>query len=309
MKTMLAIVAMASSLTAYAQSEQSTTKTKTSDVIQGNKPADQKDIDQEITNAKLRAESGSKSKHSLSLEANYSGGTVENPVAYRRPDIVGGAATEPLSSLVGEFSYRYRLTSGQSLNAGVGLRWNTPGYDLEAQNRDSGTVKTEASNPFLGYKAAFKAAGLQNVYAAQFNKYTSSQLVKRGKYNWNFDTSHTVLYEVGTSGLQLGLNAGASYYEYYERLAGQTEIEIGLYPFAEYVINDKVNIRTVYRGNTYGSTREANMTFQPVEITQSLGVGIAATRDLFFYPNIQWDWRDTRAEKTNVALYSAMNFF
>lgn len=307
MKLLLASAVLITALGASAQ-EESTTKTKTSDVIPQNQQVG--DIDQEITNAKLRAESGSKSRHSASLGLNYNGGTVESPIAYQRPNIVGANATPTLTAISGDVNYRYRMTQNDSLTVGLGLNWVAPSFDLDARHKAKNIKKQEATDPSFGYSRAFKSGDIQNIFSAGVTKYSSAEVIETEKTNYNAGIGHTVMTKIGDTAWEIGAAADLYYYNYYEFLEGaQAEYSVGFYPIAEYAFNDRYNFRTVYRGNSYVSLRENNMAFLQREITQSMGLGISATRDIFLYPNVQWDWRDTRSEKTNVALSATMNFF
>ncbi len=307
MKTLLAVMAMVSVITMTAKAAEETTTTTTTKAKKQEIMKEQRDnapvtedIDSEITNAKMRAESGSKSKHSLSMGVGYSGGSVKDAFSKTRPNISANSTVEAKTSAAGDLNYRYRMTPSDSLTAGFGLKWVTPTFEGQ---------KIEASNPGVGYSKTFKAGAVQNSFSAGLTAITASELIESSKMAYSADVGHTGIMEIGRSGWQLGLSGAVSYYNYTQNLGGQTEYELGLYPFIEYAFNDKYNFRSVYRGNSYGSVRENNMTFEQFEPTQSLGVGIAATRDIFLYPNIQWVWRDVTAEKTNVAMSASMNFF
>ncbi len=300
MKTLLAVMALVAGFTAHA-AEESTTKAKKEEVMKEqrqNAPV-QEDIDSEITNAKMRADAGSKSKHSISLGAGYNGGSLKDAFSSKRPNIGANSTVETKTAASGDISYRYRLTASDSLTAGFGLKWLTPSYDGQ---------RIEASNPGIGYSKAFKAGKVQNSVAVGLSKITAAELVEGQKMAYELDMGHTGILEIGQSGWQLGLSTDFSYFNYTKNIGDQSEYQVGLYPFVEYAFNDKYNFRTVYRGNVYESVRENNMAFQQLEPTQSLGLGIAATRDIFLYPNIQWVWRDVTAEKTNVAVSASMNF-
>ena len=207
---------------------------------------------------------------------------------------------ETKTAAAGDLNYRYRLSASDSLSAGFGLKWLTPTFSGQ---------RIEASNPGVGYSKTFKAGKIQNSIGAGLTAYTAAELVEGQKLAGSVDLGHTGIMEIGTSGLQLGLSTSLGYNNYTQAVADQIEYSVSLNPFIEYAINDKYNLRTVYRGNTYNSSRISNMTFEQEEPTESFGVGIAATRDIFLYPNIQWVWRDITAEKTNVALSASMNFF
>lgn len=319
LKTLIALLAFVFGVNSYAAT--SSTSTNAADSSATSKASSQElstkqvgdkqdDIDSKITNAKLRAESGSKSKHSASMVLNYAGGTIDNPMAYNRPNINGAAATSTLTSLAGDVKYRYRISPEDSISAGVGILMRTPGYDL--QDNHSALKKYNASEPFISYTKAFKAGNFQNVLSLGFTYYTNPEYVLRDKNRASLNFTHTGLTEIGTSGWQLGLVTSLTYYNYSDvaaaGLESQQEYNVGLFPIAEYVFNDRYNFRTVFRGSTYYSMRSDSMSFAKVEPTQSMGLGIAATRDLFFYPNVQWTWHDPRGEKTNVAVSATMNF-
>lgn len=302
MKTLLAVMALVAGFTAHA-AEESTTKAKKEEVMKEqreNAPV-AVDIDNEITNAKMRADAGSKSKHSISLGAGYNGGSLKDAFGKTRPDISDNSTNEQKTSAAGDLNYRYRLSASDSLTAGFGLKWLTPSYDGQ---------KIEASNPAVGYNKSFKAGKTQNSLSVGSQKYTASELIKKLKINADIGFGTNTIVEIGTSGLQVGLGTSLGYTNYTEFIAGsQLEYSVAVSPYVEYAFNDKYNFRTVYRGNGYNSLRESNMKFEQEEPTQSLGIGIAATRDIFLYPNVQWVWRDVTSEKTNVALSASMNFF
>ncbi len=322
MKTLIAIVALVGSIGAYAaQSSTSSTSTAAADSsatskvkaqeLKTKQPADQKDIDAEITNAKMRAESGSKSKHSFSLDIAYSGGTVNSPVAYRRPNIAGAEATPTLTSLGGEINYRYRISPEYSMTAGVGLEMIAPGFELEKGDADGGSQKYDVSNPGIGLSRSFKKGRFQNISSVSATYYTNKELTQLLHYRSSFGVGHTALTEIGTSGWQLGLSVSLATYDYSEVLGNgkfQTVNSLGIYPFVEYAINDTYNFRTVFRGSTFSSKKNNPDAYKQGEPTQSMGLGIAATRDIFLYPNIQWTWHHPTADKTNVALSATMNF-
>ena len=302
MKTLLAVMVLVAGFTAHAE-EESTTKAKKEEIMkeQAEKAPVSEDIDNEITNAKMRADSGSKSKHSLSFSAGYNGGSLKDAFSKKRPNIAENSTIEAKTAASGDLSYRYRLSASDSLTAGFGLKWVTPTFEGQ---------KVEASTPSVAYNTSFKAGAIQNSMSLGAYKVTSSELIEGIKASGGASFDHVALGEIGRSGWQLGLATSLGYSTYSAFVPeSQIEYSIGVFPFVEYAFNDKYNFRTVYRGNTYNSIRENNKAFVQEEPTQSLGIGIAATRDIFLYPNIQWVWRDVTAEKTNVALSASMNFF
>src|SRR5690606_16490271 len=110
--TALAIFAVTVSANAQEKSNQSTVKA--SDVAPAAKP--QEDIDTEITNKKLRAELGSKSKWSIKTAFSYSGASVERPMAQIRPNYRAGADVPGLTSISGSIGIKYALSVRDSLS-------------------------------------------------------------------------------------------------------------------------------------------------------------------------------------------------
>src|SRR6185312_14650484 len=161
------------------------------------------DIDQTITNNKMRAETGSKSKYSLSSQLSYIGGSIEKPLAEDRPNIAGARGTTDAALLGGQVSVKYNVSTGQSLMAGVGVRWISP---LQGSNVPKGYRgnKVDADNPYLVYQNLYKWSGVQSALQVSPTVYTNSNLVKDG-YVATLAVSQNNIYEIGGTGLSLGL--------------------------------------------------------------------------------------------------------
>ena len=260
------------------------------------KPVKREDIDQEITNSRLRAATGAKSLVSLQSSFNFNGGSVQNPLAAERPQLMPGSVVEKHTALQGQISAKFRATDHDNINVGVGIDWTTPGHEGEHGQVD---------DPFLQYSRVYKLGDVQNVFTVTGEYYSSDELRSDGS-NWKGDLQYIAMTHVGKTKWEVG---GALEYtrEFYtaEPSAGQTLNTAALYPFAEYEFNPTFSFRTVYRGFTYNDTRTNGFSRQ--EPTQSLGLGTTIARDVYLYPNIQWVWSDIRAEKTNVALTAYIN--
>ncbi len=281
-----------------------------------NKVEGEEDMDQVITNRKMRAEAGSKSKYSASAILNYSGGSIDKPLAEDRPNITGALGATYKANATADVSARYRMTPTQSLSAGFGIRWVAPlETDGIEPDPDSGKVqdRVDASNPYISYNNVYRWLGIQSVFSAGGTFITNSDMRDRG-YVGTFSISQNNIYNIGTTGLGVGLllNAGTGLYDKSGPLkAAQYEYALGAYPFIEYVINDTFNVRTISGVWVYDHARsEADpFTFYKNKIYQSVGVGISVTRDIFLYPNIQFMPEDIRSDRTNVALNATINVF
>jgi hypothetical protein len=263
--------------------------------------ANREDIDKEITNARLRASTGAKSLISLQSAITYNGGSIEAPLARDRKQLSPGETGHDNSKLVGSISAKLRASDHDNINVGFAASWLTPTYKGE---------RGQIDNPYASYSRVFKAAEIQNVFEVVATKYTTDGAVNSEKLNYNLDVDHTFLAHVGHSKLQLGLNLAYAR-DFYSSVRpdgkDQNQDSLAAYPFMEYEFSDTFSFRTVYRGFSYYNTRTATSTFAHDDPTQSMGIGISVTRDIYLYPNVQWVWADVRGDKTNVALAANIN--
>lgn len=308
-KLMIAMLAVAFSGSVFAQDQQANSEGQTTMKIED--AADKKnkvdgDVDQEITNAKLRAESGSKSRYSLSFTANYNGGSLSKPMSKDRPNPTNDPLV-PKTSMSGDFGGRYRIDKNQSLSATLGYSLERPFHEAE---------RGQVSNPSLSYNNSRKIGVVQNVASASITASTNSDETEIGTVGYA-SISDTVVYDFGGSRMSLGIvpeiiassfNKRNNIVEPKGQDAGaaigfQEDYSAAIYPFAEYAFSDKINVRTVFRPWIFSHARGESdfWTFQRRPWTQSFGIGIAMTRDIFLYPNFQWNWERWRREDFNFA--------
>ena len=256
------------------------------------------DIDDEITNAKLRAATGAKSLFSFQSLFVYGGGSIQEPFSKDRLKLTAGTIEPQPSKISGAISGKYRLTDHDNINVGFGVGWLTPMYQGQ---------RGQAEDPYIAYGRVFKALGLQNVLNVALTYYTTDYQ-KAIEDQYQTDIDYTVLWAVPKTKWQLGL-FGAWTREMYKagRTSDQLQDELALDPFVEYEFNNTFSFRTVYRFITYYNTTGRPDLFTRDTQTQSLGLGIAVTRDLYLYPNIQWVWADIRGDKTNVGIQANIN--
>lgn len=262
-----------------------------------------KDIDSEITNSRLRASTGSKSKYSIQTDFSYVGGSVYKPFGETRPRLSPGPISESNTKLSGNISAKYRFNENNSMNIGTGIGVTTPGYSAQ---------KFQMENPYAAYSNLFGVGNTQHVLSFSLLKYTAKELVEGYAIAYELSFYYTYLVTVGKTGWQTGLVFLFSheiYDQYRVSNSEETLNTMGLYPFVEYEISPTVSFRTVYRGVAFYSSRKNFNNYVWDEATQSLGLGVTISRDIYLYPNIQWVWRDMRWDKTNVSLVANINFF
>lgn len=288
---------------AFAQEETSSTTSNTSTVDSSTvipKEAQRKDIDEEITNARMRAESGAKSKYSFRSAFSYSGGSVERPMDRVRPNYRAARNSLTNTRLGGSIAVKYRATDRDNLSAGVGVAIRTPFHNTSLQETQD---RTTVSSPYLGYDRQYKAAGLQMSSSASVYYTTDSESIETNNDRGGIGFSQTAIYSTGV-GWDLGtaVSVGGTIYGDNRADADRTAYYLGIYPFAEYAFSEKVQFRTVFGYMNYVATRAEPTRLVTETPYQSMGLGFVITRDIYLYPNVQFVPTDIRADRTNVAL-------
>ena len=110
----LLVALLATTVGFLAHAQENTTAGETTVNIEGTNSVEG-NIDDEITNNKMRAESGSKSKVSASVGVTYSGGSLEDPGAADRLNLLGGDNLEQVDlnlSLNGRYRVNKNIVMG-----------------------------------------------------------------------------------------------------------------------------------------------------------------------------------------------------
>jgi hypothetical protein len=325
-KYILAALALSLSFSGIARAEeaQQNTEGETKMKIEeaaGTKNKVDGDIDQEITNARMRAESGSKSKFSLSSSLSYTGGALSKPFGENRPNLAGTPETQVTTSADIGIDVRYRWTKSDSLTLGTSFGLVTP-FQGDVDRADN---QLNVFNPVVGYSRVGKVGAFQTIFSAAVDAGTSKES-RSVDYLTSLGLSYNALYAF-QNGLTLGTSVAAGYNLYESDPGAKTEAGTAkpgyyggdkrtqwvaaIYPYAEYQFNDKLSARTVFGyfnwKHLYGDNNRYRMlqTF----VYQSIGVGISVSRDLYLYPNIQFVPDNIRNDFTNVALSATMNMF
>jgi len=321
------LVAMGLTTASFAQTTKKTSATPAKTEAAAKPAATSSEVDeadQLITNRRLRASSGSLSKWSAALFFDYSGGSVADPMRADRPNIIAGPENLLLQNLSSSLGIRYRATTKDSFTLSVGAFMSTPFHDKGARVGQGNTPQAEAlrrsfkknnreltvSDPSIGYTHLDNFGGWQSVTSTSFTYITNSEQDRAG-YNSSFYFGQTFMRDLGNTGFSYG--AAVSWTRYFHDKTEQALAKntVGLFPAAEYVINDTFNLRTVFGFQYYGQTREQakDDTWTKRKVYQSVGLGISVTRDIFLYPNIQFIPSDIRSDLTNIAISANINVF
>jgi hypothetical protein len=275
--------------------------------------------DELITNRRFRASNGSLSKFSLNTSISYSGGSLDKPFAADRPNISNAGDTTSIAGISGTLNGSYRLNKLNRLNIGTGIQMLAPFNstidtdDPRAQKEfDDNRGKLDITNPYLSYTHMNKFFGVQTVATAGIKEYTASNLRDAG-YKNDVSFSLNTMYNVGKTGFSFG--ALMLYSKFFfddndaDLRANQNDVVYGFLPQAEYVINDTFNIRTIVRSNWYQNSKADTNDFDQRPVTQSVGLGISVSRNIFLYPNIQFVYKDLQAANTNIGFTANINMF
>lgn len=327
----LTLAAMqAGAQTSSSTSSTTSTTTSTSKIGDLQKPTEKmKDIDEEITDARLRATLGSKSKWSFKSDLSYSGGSINDPMGSIRPNYRASATTEALAYLSGNIGVNVRVADKDSISFGSGLTINDPFHgditkpasDVRSGRKaDAVLPRYEMSTPFVSWSRGYKAFNTQMSSSVSATYYTDEDTQKQD-YLGSVSFSQVFLANLGTSKWNGGVSVSLAKYIYSGPLSDafylalqengkykRSDISAGLFPFMQYTFNDRYSFRTVF-GYFQFAKYEINDQYVQLEPYQSVGIGISITRDIYLYPNVQFTPKDIRDDRTNVALSTNINLF
>lgn len=288
-------------------------------------PATEGDIDDEITNARMRSTLGSKSKWSFKSSLSYQGSSIEKPFDTTKLSIQGAQFGKSMTYLGGNVGVNYRLSKAESLSFGTGVMVNAPlegdiwdDFDDPRSSNGGKMKRFEASSPYLTYSNAYNYKGIQMISSVGYTHYTTKDATSESSGQnllGNINIDQTILGQVLVEGLEIGASFYADYNifkgsSYNPALAGERyQYMIAIYPFLEYAFNDTFSFRTVFGYFQFYNMDGASKELDQADPYQSMGIGISVTRDIYLYPNIQFNPQNIRSELTNVGLSMNLNLF
>lgn len=273
-------------------------------------PTTTEDVDNVITNIKMRAETGAKSRWSLATAMGYSAGPLTALFSDSRPNLSGTTGSTDFTTLSGSVSVKYNAGTQHALFAGVGMRLLTPLRRGTPENFNGD--KFDIDNPYLTYQYLFRWLDVQSSAQVTQQFFTNSNLLKDG-YVTQTGLSQNNIYDLPGSRFSLGLNlfAGLAYFnnDSLEARRNQTDYYFGLTPALEYRVSDWINLRTeLYLYNfQHRRTTAAADTFDRQRVVQGLTMGFAIARDVYVSPGMQWIPEDMRPERTTTWLSANIN--
>lgn len=264
---------------------------KVDDALKNKKFEDDKDI----TDSRLKADSGSLSRYSMKFSLSYFGPPIGDLSNKNQPNPDGSLGVYA-TSLGGSISGRYRIDSKSAVSLGTGVSALTPFHGVERMD-----VKT----PFVSYDRNARLGDVQmrNSYGVSVTTIPNFRNV--GQYaSLSYDNS--LIYNFGASGFAAGVDSSVSVFlyerDYVKKDGKASRYVVGLYPQVKYNINDKTNIYTSIALN-YWNPRYApsEATLLNKTLSGRLGMGMAFTRDIYFAPYLNFYPENIQAETTTIS--------
>ncbi|UYL09136.1 hypothetical protein B9G69_000915 [Bdellovibrio sp. SKB1291214] len=254
--------------------------------------------DKDITDARMKADSGSLSRYSLKFSLSYSGPPVGRLSDDKQPNPDGSVCACD-TSFGGSFGTRFRFDSKSALSLGTGVNMLTP-FNEE-------TRRYEAKNPYISYDRNGRVGDLQMRNGVSATYVTNQTYRDIGEYaGVGYDTS--LLYNFGTSRVGVGIDASFNYY-FFDRGPDQKakkelttgRYSLGFYPQIKYAFSDKFSTYSSLALN-FNNPRgtEDNTVLWNRTLSQRLGFGYAFTRDVYFAPYFNFYPKTFSADSTTV---------
>ncbi|MFM6928285.1 MAG: hypothetical protein ACKOX6_07460 [Bdellovibrio sp.] len=253
--------------------------------------------DKEITDAKLKADSGSLSRYSMKFSLGYYGPPVGDLSNEMQPNPDGSVGTFE-TALSGSIGARYRIDSKSTISVGTGVSAVTP---------VQGVKRYDTKNPYLSYDRNGRLFEMQmrNSYGVTY--VTNPAYRDIGEYA-GVTIDNSLLYNIGTSRVAVGVDTSLGYY-FFERgpnMKSKKEkntgrYSLGFFPQVKYNFTDKFSSYTSLSLNFNNPRGEDDLSvLWNKTLSQRLGFGYAFTRDIYFAPYFNFYPKSFTADSTTV---------
>lgn len=250
--------------------------------------------DKDITDSKLKADSGSLSRYSLKVSLSLYGPPVGDLSNKKQPN-PDGTISSNYVSIGGSLSGRYRIDSKSAVSVGTGVTALTPFHGVE---------RTDVKTPFISYDRNARWGELQarNSYGVSITTIPEFRGVAQYA-NLSYDNS--MVYNIGTSGFAVGVDTGLNYYlferEYIKADKKISRYTLGFYPQIKYNFSDKVNVYTSLALNFWNPRYSDEAELLNKKLSGRLGMGWAIKRDIYFAPYLNFYPDQLTADSTTFS--------
>lgn len=255
----------------------------------------------EITDAKIKADAGSLSQFSMKFNLSYYGPILADVSEKDQPN--PDASNGPHeTSISGSLGGRYRIDKTSTISLGSGLKLIHPFHGMD---------RTDLNNPYVSYDMTKKISGIQmrNSFGASY--VTIPNYTDVGEYgSLNYDLS--LSYDIGASGWAASLDSSIGYYLYKRDYVASDKKASGgnvaVYPGFKYNVSDKLNINTSTSISFWNPRSLPNHTaLLNTVVSQRLGVGYAYTRDIYVAPYLNFFPDRLSADRTTFNISTSFS--
>lgn len=253
------------------------------------------EVNTDITNPEMAAQAGSTSQYSLKFNVSYYGAPIDRPFSKEGPN-PDNSPIDPSTTLSGSLSLLYRLDKRSAISVGSGLTALTPFH---------GVKRVDTKNPYAGIDYNYKIGNWQMRSSVSVSATTQENYTKRGQ-NASASLGQNFAYKFPETKISVGSNNSLSFYnynrEYLPKDGSTSSYYLGIYPFAEYGINDKLSLKTSVSVSFYNPRSTKNQwELQHRFPNQWLGMGYSYSRTVYIYPYVSFYPTRFNWETTTVA--------
>jgi hypothetical protein len=273
------------------------TNTQISDIV-GNKKFEE---NTDITDAKIKADSGSLSKYSLRFSLSYYGPTLGDLSSKDQPNPDGSVGSYA-TAIGGSFGGRYRIDKKTTISLGTGIKLIHPFHGMD---------RTDMNNPYMSYDMTSKVSDVQMRNSFGVSYITVPNYKEVGEYgSLSYDLS--LSYDIGLSDFAISLDSSVGYYlydrDYKPSDRNANRASVSFYPGLKYRFSDKFSLNTS-TNISFWNPRWKNDEFALLRktVTQRLGLGYAFSRDIYISPYIDFYPDRITADGTTLNISSSFS--
>lgn len=253
--------------------------------------------DKDITDAKLKADSGSLSKYSLKISLSYNGPGVGDLGNKMQPNPDGSVGVFE-TSLGGSIGGRYRFDNKSAVSVGTGINALTPFH---------GTERVDVKTPFVSYDRSARLGDVQMRNSFGASATTTPNYRNLGQFG-GLSYDNSLIYNIPETRLAAGVDTGFNVYMYERAFDDRRDSKstsaytLEFFPQVKYNATDTLNISTSLALRYWNPRRLGDgWNLANKIISARTGLGVAVSRDVYFSPYLNYYPDDFRWSTTTIS--------
>ena len=257
-----------------------------------------------VTDSRLRAQAGSESRLSTTLNLFYSGGGLGRPLGSERPSLSNDSVPEVVHAS-GNIGARYRVSPTQSVYLATGF------YQEDPINEDDNRM--EINTPQITWNEALRTDDVQLSLSYTLFITTIESSREIGEVA-TLGYSLNAINRLGGSRFQGGVTLRA-FYTYYDSDSEthkpmQINYGLGFSPHLQYDISDSMNAYTTLSLLSLNHFRSDDFfSFTRGQVSQSIGIGYGFRRDFYIAPYLTLNPTNISMDTVSTNLSATINLF